>query len=194
MRIWDLSPAYLGDRNLLAEHVEAHAIATILREGRRGYAHHPEVLRWKGCLAALGRRHDWLAAEMAVRGFHHRSPMSRPPETPVWPRRFLLSPLGQFRLLRRKGRRGRLPLPRTARTLWRHHELSVLARGRRLHAAIAVQVRLGVPPDVLATRLVRVLRRPARPEDVREALRRLGPPTLLTTAWGDPELICSPGR
>jgi hypothetical protein len=73
MRIWDLDPAHLCDRHLLGEHRELHALWTVLTTDRAGYARHPETLRWRGRLAALYRRHEEQVAEMARRGFRHRS-------------------------------------------------------------------------------------------------------------------------
>ncbi len=75
MRIWDLDPALLCDRHLLGEHREAHAIWSVLTNGRRGYAHHPETVRWRGRLAALNLRHDAEVEEMTRRGFRHMSPL-----------------------------------------------------------------------------------------------------------------------
>ena len=48
----------------------------ILTEGKRGYANHPEVIRWRGKLAALYARHDAQVAEMARRGYRHSSPLA----------------------------------------------------------------------------------------------------------------------
>jgi hypothetical protein len=75
MRIWDFPPDRLCDRHLLGEHRELHAIWTVLTEDKRGYAHHPETLRWRGRLAALYARHDAQIAEMRRRGFRHASPL-----------------------------------------------------------------------------------------------------------------------
>jgi hypothetical protein len=75
VRIWDLDPGALCDRHLLGEHRELHAIWTVLTTGRRGYARHPETLRWRGRLAALYARHEAEVAEMAHRGFRHASPL-----------------------------------------------------------------------------------------------------------------------
>ena len=76
MRIWDLDPSVLCDRHLLGEHRELHAIWSVLTTGKRGYAHHPETLRWRGRLAALYARHDAEVAEMSRRGFRHASPLA----------------------------------------------------------------------------------------------------------------------
>ena len=75
MRIWDVDVQVLCDRHLLGEHRELHAIWTVLTEGKRGYARHPETLRWRGRLAALYARHEAQTAEMARRGFRHASPL-----------------------------------------------------------------------------------------------------------------------
>jgi Pyrimidine dimer DNA glycosylase len=76
VRIWDLDVAVLCDRHLLGEHRELHALWTILTSGRRrGYARHPETLRWRGRLADLYVRHEAEVAEMRRRGFRHASPL-----------------------------------------------------------------------------------------------------------------------
>ena len=76
MRIWDISPKRLCRNHLLGEHRELHAIWSVLVNGKKGYAHHPETLRWRGKLRALYGRHDALVQEMAVRGYQHRSPVA----------------------------------------------------------------------------------------------------------------------
>lgn len=75
MRIWDIDTALLCDRHLLGEHRELHAIWSILTTGKKGYARHPETLRWSGKLAALSARHEEQVAEMDRRGFRHASPL-----------------------------------------------------------------------------------------------------------------------
>jgi hypothetical protein len=75
VRIWDLEPDVLCDRHLLGEHRELHAVWSILTTGKRGYANHPETLRWRGRLKALYMRHEGLVEEMRRRGFNHRSPL-----------------------------------------------------------------------------------------------------------------------
>jgi Pyrimidine dimer DNA glycosylase len=75
MRIWDLPPACLCRKHLLGEHVELHALWTILTERKTGYRRHPETLRWEGKLAALYNRHEAQVAEMERRGYRHRSPL-----------------------------------------------------------------------------------------------------------------------
>lgn len=73
MRIWDLPVGCLCRNHLLAEHRELHAIWRIILDGKRGYSHHPEVLRWRGKLVALSARHDEQVREMEVRGYRHLS-------------------------------------------------------------------------------------------------------------------------
>lgn len=75
MRIWDIPAGRLCDRHLLGEHVELHAIWTVLTQGRKGYSRHPETLRWKGKLKALYEVHEVIAGEMKKRGFEHKSPL-----------------------------------------------------------------------------------------------------------------------
>jgi hypothetical protein len=62
---------------LLGEHRELHAIWSVIVNGKKGYARHPETLRWKGKLKALYCRHEALVSEMAARGYRHRSPLPK---------------------------------------------------------------------------------------------------------------------
>jgi len=75
MRIWDLPPEILCRNHLLGEHRELHAVWAILTEGKKGYANHPETLRWKGKLRALYQRHEAQVEEMIHRGYRHQSPL-----------------------------------------------------------------------------------------------------------------------
>jgi Pyrimidine dimer DNA glycosylase len=77
VRIWDVDVRSLCDRHLLGEHRELHAIWTVQTEGKRGYARHPETLRWRGRLAALYARHEAQVTEFERRGFRHQSPLDR---------------------------------------------------------------------------------------------------------------------
>src|SRR5690348_6846591 len=77
MRVWDISPKRLCRNHLLGEHRELHAIWSVLVNGKKGYARHPETLRWRGKLKALYSRHDALVREMTVRGYTHQSPLSK---------------------------------------------------------------------------------------------------------------------
>lgn len=104
MRIWDLPPRVLCREHLLGEHRELHAVWAVLTQNRRGYARHPETLRWKGRLRALYSRHESLVAEMARRGYRHASPLERRLATGRAKQRlFIDKPAAQRLILRRKG-------------------------------------------------------------------------------------------
>ena len=77
MRVWDVPPRELCRKHLLAEHVEAHAVWSVITKGLPGYSHHPEVVRWRGKLAALYARHREIADEMERRGYSHSSPLDK---------------------------------------------------------------------------------------------------------------------
>lgn len=49
MRIWDqVPPENLCRRHLLAQWREGLGLWNILTQGKRGYANHPETMRWRG--------------------------------------------------------------------------------------------------------------------------------------------------
>ena len=75
MRIWDVPPKILCRNHLLGEHNELHAIWSVITGNRKGYAMHPEVMRWRGRLRALYLMHDRIVAEMIRRGWKHQSPL-----------------------------------------------------------------------------------------------------------------------
>ena len=75
MRIWDVPPERLCSNHLLGEHSELHGVWSIITQDKRGYADHPEVLRWKGKLKALYLKHREIVEEMERRGFNHNSPL-----------------------------------------------------------------------------------------------------------------------
>jgi hypothetical protein len=77
MRIWDLPPSKLCRNHLLGEHSELHALWSILTKKKKGYARHPETLRWRGKLKALYHRHDLLVKELVRRGYNHQSPLDQ---------------------------------------------------------------------------------------------------------------------
>jgi len=89
MRIWaPIPPVCLDRQRLLGEHRELHAIWVILTTNRKGYRNHPEVKRWIKYLPELAARHDQLVAELARRGYNHRSLLPSPPPpavSPNWP-------------------------------------------------------------------------------------------------------------
>jgi len=77
MRIWDIAPNKLCRNHLLGEHGELHAIWVVLTHHKKGYANHPEVVRWRGKLKALFFRHEKLVKEMRARGYDHKSPVDK---------------------------------------------------------------------------------------------------------------------
>lgn len=100
MRVWDIAPAELCDKHLVAEHAEIHAVSAVISQSKRGFASHPEVSRWRGKLPALSRRHDVVAAEMIGRSFRHSSPMPvSDADQPVTQDALLDSPEEQRRIL-----------------------------------------------------------------------------------------------
>lgn len=104
MRIWDLPPENLCRVHLLAEHRELHGLWSILINGKKGYANHPETKRWRGKLEALYLRHESLAAEMARRGYQHNTPLD--PDLATGSEiqdEFLATPEEQLEILRSKG-------------------------------------------------------------------------------------------
>jgi len=179
VRVWDIPAGYLSRPSLLGEHRELHGLRSILIHGKKGYAHHPETLRWIGCLSALAWRHEVLVAEMALRGYLHRSAVDEATGRVRWPNTFVTEPEAQFELLRTKyaGRiSGRIPLPRDAQQLWAQHKYSVMARDPALYRSLGRRVAARrVDVSAFATELIEVLRR-------RPALGRLV--NALEHMWG----------
>jgi hypothetical protein len=77
MRIWDIPPNKLCNAHLLGEHRELHAIWSIIINNKKGYAKHPETLRWYGKLKALYLTHEKIVKEMKKRGFNHYSHLNK---------------------------------------------------------------------------------------------------------------------
>ena len=104
MRIWDLEPERLCRQHLLGEHRELHALLVILTRDKKGFARHPETVRWRGKLAAMYQRHDALVAEMGRRGYRHQTPLPAAEATGLAEQReYKDSPAEQVRILRAKG-------------------------------------------------------------------------------------------
>jgi len=104
MRIWDIPTEKLCRQHLLGEHRELHALWVILTQGRRGFAHHPETLRWRGKLRALYWRHEELAAEMGRRGYGHATPLPREEATGLARQdEYKDTPAEQIKILQGKG-------------------------------------------------------------------------------------------
>lgn len=158
-----MSPGYLNRQSLLGEHRELHGLASILRHGKRGYSNHPETRRWTGCISGLARRHAQLAAEMALRGYHDRSPLAARGAT-RWPPAFVTPPNDQYERLRIKYAdrpRGRIDLPRNPGELWAQHKYSLLARDPESYRVLGRRVarlRRGADLGRLAEELALTLR------------------------------------
>ena len=179
MRIWDINPGYLNRQSLLGEHRELHGIVSIITQKKKGYAKHPETLRWSGYGWALKQRHRLLAAEMALRGYVDRSPVLTRSRKNQWPVVYIDEPHRQFQILAAKYRnkdQGRIPLPDSAQVLWRQHKYSVLARNPDFYKIIGRQV-AGIQRSAdcfaLADRLTEILR--SRPSEggIRNALQHM---------------------
>jgi hypothetical protein len=109
VRIWDVPPERLCRNHLLGEHSELHGVWSTITQGKRGYAYHPEVLRWEGKLKALYLKHQEIVQEMERRGFNHNSPLD--PELATGSAHqdaFVDSPDEQIEILREKGCRCRV--------------------------------------------------------------------------------------
>ncbi len=104
MRIWDIPPRQLCRQHLLGEHRELHAIWNIITLKRKGYAQHPETMRWRGKLRALYTRHASLVHEMERRGYQHHTDLNaRLARGIARQSEFVDSIREQRRLLREKG-------------------------------------------------------------------------------------------
>lgn len=79
MRVWDIHSKHLCRKHLLAEHRELHGLWNILTKhnGKGGYSHHPETLRWAGKQKALYMRHEALVKEFSRRGYRHHTPLDK---------------------------------------------------------------------------------------------------------------------
>jgi hypothetical protein len=177
MRIWDINPGYLNRQSLLGEHRELHGIVSILTSGKKGYANHPETIRWSKYGWALKKRHKLLACEMALRGYTDRSPVTTGSNRGKWPDAYIDSPGRQFLLLRAKyvgKEEGRIPLPRNQQQLWGQHKYSVLARNPNLYKKIGVDVsKMAVDFDRLCTILTEILREQPKKGGIRNAVQHM---------------------
>lgn len=179
MRVWDINPGYLNRQSLLGEHRELHGIVSILTHGKKGYANHPETLRWAGHGWALKQRHALLVAEMRIRGYRDASPVSLRSRKGLWPERYIDPPMTQFDILAEKYRKrepGRIPLPKSAQQLWAQHKYSVMARDIFLYQRLGREVAGMDSRDnlsELALALVECLRRQPSPRGVRNALQHM---------------------
>ncbi|MFC1555217.1 DUF1722 domain-containing protein [candidate division KSB1 bacterium] len=179
MRIWDIHPGYLNRQSLLGEHRELHGIVSIIVNRKKGYSSHPETLRWKGYGWALGQRHRLIKAEMALRNYSERSPVTTRSGKGLWPHTYIDDPVQQFRILTEKYRdreKGRIPIPGIAQQFWSQHKFSVLARDNELYRDIGRRVsRMKPGHDLsgLAETVTGLLRQPPSAGRLRNALHHM---------------------
>jgi hypothetical protein len=164
VRIWDINPGYLNRASLLGEHRELHGMVSIFKNNKKGYSRHPETLRWVGYSWALKQRHRLLAAEMHLRGYQDKSPVSLRANPGQWPDAYIDVPSVQFELIRNKyidKEPGRIALPKNAQHLWSQHKYSVMARDNALYKTLGKRV-AGMSPRThyaeLADELTALLR------------------------------------
>ena len=179
MRIWDIHPGYLNRQSLLGEHRELHGMVSILVHQKKGYSRHPETLRWKKFGWALSQRHQLLAAEMALRGYQDKSPVSLDSNVDAWPEIFIDPPQRQFEILKQKyaGKEpGRIPLPKNAQQLWQQHKYSVMARDILRYQEIGRRV-AGMPSSQnyaeLSQQLIEILRSRPSTGGIRNSLQHM---------------------
>jgi len=73
MRLWSLHPEYLDPRGLVALWREALLAQAVLRGQTRGYAHHPQLARFRKSASPVGAIAAYLYvvhAEAERRGYH----------------------------------------------------------------------------------------------------------------------------
>lgn len=75
MRVWDIPVSQLCNKHLVAQHHEIHCIYSIITNGKKGFAHHPEVERWRDNLPQLWIIHELTVYNMRERNYQHKSPM-----------------------------------------------------------------------------------------------------------------------
>jgi hypothetical protein len=132
-----------------------------------------------GCESGLVWRHEALVAEMRLRGYTDRTPLSPHPRPVRWPRVFVTSPGDQFALLRQKYRdveSGRIPLPVNPQQLWAQHKYSVMARDPARYLTIGRQVarmKRGAAIGPLSLELVEILRQPPSARRLVNALEHM---------------------
>jgi hypothetical protein len=72
MRLWTLHPGYLDAKGLVAAWREGLLAQKVLEGGTKGYASHPQLLRFKGCgdpLRSIAQYLEALRSEAESRGF-----------------------------------------------------------------------------------------------------------------------------
>lgn len=182
MRLWDIHPGYLSDRDLVEEQHHLQLIAGYLASFRAATGDSPEVRRWAGHNGALGLRHRLSLCEMQLRGLgDDSSPLPVAEALAVtrqqqWPP-YLDPPGRQLQMLSSRytaSERGRIPLPSNAQQLWSQHKYSVLSRDPNRYKAFG-RLLAGQRVEVsdLATRLTETLRTAPRVGGVRNAVQHM---------------------
>lgn len=176
MRAWDINPGYLNRQSLLGEHRELHGIVAIIRHNKKGYAKHPETLRWVGYGWALKQRHNLLVAEMNLRGYKDRSPVLLRSKPNLWPEVYIDTPARQLAILAEKYKAreaGRIPIPKNTQQLWAQHKYSVMARDISAYESMGKRVSskkgLKATHDI-ALELSTLLRRPPTKKLIKNTL------------------------
>jgi hypothetical protein len=178
MRVWDISPGYLNRESLLGEHRELHGIVSIIINNKKGYANHPETIRWVGYGWAIQQRHKLLSAEMALRSYKENTPVRTRSRIGEWPEAYVDEPFAQLMRLKEKyagKEQGRIPLPKNCQQLWSHHKYSVLARNQKLYRELGRQIAVFGNDDLpgLAMTLAGLLRVSPSTGDLRNALQHM---------------------
>ncbi|HAY47244.1 MAG TPA: hypothetical protein DCY55_13320 [Gammaproteobacteria bacterium] len=179
MRIWDVSPAYLNRQSLLGEHRELHGLVSILVNKKKGYARHPETLRWAGYGWAIRIRHLMLSKEMHLRGYIDNTPVLMRSNKGEWPTEYIDTPSKQLDILKEKyleNESGRLSLPKNAQQMWSQHKYSILARDQNLYKKIGREVAVVKRNEdfsELADLLSKSLRIPPSTGGIRNALQHM---------------------
>jgi uncharacterized protein YbgA (DUF1722 family) len=185
LRVWDIHPGYLSRQSLLGQHAEIHAIYSIITGGKKGYASHPETLRWKEHLWSLERRHALTVKEMSLRAMGHHSPIPKGFfKDSSANKSYVDKPAEQFAILTQKYTTlsviGRIPLPRRGSEFWSHHKYSVMARGYGYYKEI--QAFMGQKKDLsiageseLIQRILTLLEEPFAEKEL---------PNLMEHLWG----------
>lgn len=164
MRIWDIHPGYLNRQSLLGEHRELHGMVSVFVHHKKGYSRHPETLRWLEYQWGLQQRHRLLSAEMKLRGYVDKTPVSLDGNDGRWPTTYIDTPYDQFQLLCVKYQHkepGRIPFPKSGQQLWSQHKYSVMARDISLYKQIGREVstlKAGQEFSALAQQLTEQLR------------------------------------
>jgi hypothetical protein len=141
MRVWDVSPGYLNDQELLAQ--RQWVMTLLANRGEAPNQGEESTRRWTHCLNALRCVEAWLHAECRLRALADPSPATvslLAPLNLVWPK--LNTPAAMFSQLQADANRapGRIPLPLSTQSLWTQHKYSVAARSIAAYREISVKV------------------------------------------------------